>query len=384
VSDIVNSSLHYYHPGVSTISKCRGTLRTCIQRGFRTLADQIGIGIVGAGIIGNVHAYAFSEMPEAKIIGVAEPREDAGKQLAEKTGGKWYASYVELLENPDIDLIVLATPSGMHPDQAVLASRAGKHVITEKPMAITSEGATRMIEAAREAGTHLAVVFQNRLAPDVVRVKRAIEAGYIGKPIFGNAFVHWKRTQEYYDANGGWRGTWALDGGGALINQSIHTIDLLQWTLGGVDTVQAHAATLRHNIEAEDTASASVKFISGALGVIQGTTASGGDNPVKLEIIGEQGKVVVEGGQVTTWQGTQELSDDLLTEEDHALTDGWRADEKFGEPHRRQFRQIIKEIQANGNPPFAGTEARKAVDLILSIYESARTGTRVSVPRGEG
>jgi predicted dehydrogenase len=345
------------------------------------LADQIGIGIVGAGIIGNVHAYAFSDIGEARIVAVAEPREDAGKELAEKTGAKWYASYVELLEDPAVELVVLATPSGMHPDQAILATRAGKHVITEKPMAITAEGATRMIDAAQKAGVHLAVVFQNRLAPDVVKVKRAIDAGYIGKPIFGNAFVHWKRTQEYYDANGGWRGTWSLDGGGALINQSIHTIDLLQWILGGVDTVMAHAATLTHNIEAEDTASASLRFLSGALGTIQGSTSTAGDSPVKVEIVGDQGKVVLEGGAVTYWQGTNDLSDDLLTDEDRALTDGWRADENFGEPHRRQFRQIIRAIQQGGTPPFPGSEARKAVDLILTIYESARTGTRVTVPQ---
>ena len=347
------------------------------------MVQPIGIGLVGAGIIGNVHAYAFSEIEGAKIVGVAEPREDAGRALAEKTGATWYASFVELLENPEVELIVLGTPSGMHPDQAILAARAGKHVITEKPMAITPEGATRMIDAAEAANVYLAVIFQNRLSPDVVRVKRAIEAGYIGRPIFGNAFVHWYRSQDYYDANGGWRGTWALDGGGALINQSIHTIDLLQWILGGVDTVQAHTATLSHDIEAEDAGSASIKFLSGALGVIQGSTATVGDAPVKVEIVGDKGTVVLEGGEVTSWKGTHELSDDLLTEEDRALTDGWRADEDFGEPHRRQFRRIIEEIQRNGNPPFSGNEARKAVDLILSIYESARTGTRVTVPRGK-
>jgi predicted dehydrogenase len=346
------------------------------------LADTIGIGIVGAGIIGNVHAYALSDIDSAKIVAIAEPREDAGRALAEKTGAEWTASYVDLLKRDDVDLVILATPSGMHPDQAVLAAEAGKHVITEKPMAITSEGATRMIEAADKAGTHLAVVFQNRLAPDVLKAKRAIEAGYIGKPIFGNAFVHWHRTQAYYDENGGWRGTWALDGGGALINQSIHTIDLLQWLMGGVDTVMAHAATLTHDIEAEDTASASVKFHNGALGVIQGSTSTKGDYPVKLEILGDTGKVVIEGGKITFYEGSAEVTDELLTEEDHRLSDGWRIDERFGEPHRRQFRQIIAAI-ADGTvtPPFPGSDARKAVDLILAIYESVRTGQRVSVPR---
>ncbi|MEJ7839581.1 MAG: Gfo/Idh/MocA family oxidoreductase, partial [Thermomicrobiales bacterium] len=285
------------------------------------MTQPIGIGLVGAGIIGNVHAFALSEIEGATIVGVAEPREDAGRELATKTGAIWYKSFVELLENPAVELVILGTPSGMHPEQAILAARAGKHIITEKPMAITSEGATRMIDASDEAGVHLAVVFQNRLSPDVVRVKRAIEAGYIGKPIFGNAFVHWFRDQAYYDANGGWRGTWSLDGGGALINQSIHTIDLLQWILGDVNTVMAHTATLGHNIEAEDAGSASLHFQNGALGVIQGSTATIGDSPVKVEIVGDKGRVILENGVVSFWKGTNELSDDLLTEEDRALSD---------------------------------------------------------------
>jgi predicted dehydrogenase len=345
------------------------------------LAEQIGIGIVGAGVIGQIHAYALGGIDEARIVAVADIREDAGRELAEKTGSQWYSTIEELLANDAVQLVTLATPSGLHPEQTILAAQAGKHVITEKPMAINADGATRMIQAASDAGTHLAVIFQNRLTPDVFRVKRAIEAGYLGQPIFGNGYVFWRRTQEYYDANGGWRGTWALDGGGALINQSIHTIDILQWLLGGVDTVMAHTATLRHNIETEDTASASLRFNNGALGVIQGTTALGADNPVKIEIAGTEGRVVMEGNQVTYWQGNHELDDSLLTEEDHALGDGWAAQERFGDPHRRQMRRILQEIQRGGTPPFPGSEARKAVDLILSIYESARTGTRVSVPQ---
>jgi predicted dehydrogenase len=229
----------------------------------------------------------------------------------------------------------------------------------------------------------LAVIFQNRLTPDVLKVKRAIEAGYLGKPVFGNGYCHWRRTQEYYEANGGWRGTWALDGGGALINQSIHTIDILQWLLGPVDTVAAEAATLNHDIETEDAASASIRFKSGALGVIQGTTALGHDNPVKVDILGTEGRVIMENNQVVSWKGNHELDDSLLTEEDRALSDGWRADERFGEPHRRQFRRILQAIENGTVPPFPGAEVRKAVDLILAIYESARTGTRVSVPHPE-
>jgi len=347
------------------------------------LANQVGIGIIGAGVIGQIHAFALGGIEEAKIVAVADIREDAGRELAEKTGAQWYSSIEEVLANPEVEVVTLATPSGLHPEQAILAAKAGKHIITEKPMAISGEGATKMINAAKEAGVHLAVIFQNRLTPDVLKVKRAIEAGYLGKPVFGNGYCHWHRTQEYYDANGGWRGTWALDGGGALINQSIHTIDILQWLLGPVDTVAAHAATLNHDIETEDAASASLRFKSGALGVIQGTTALDDSDPVKVDILGTAGHVRMENNQVVSWKGTHDLDDSLLTDEDRALSDGWRADERFGEPHRRQMQRMLQAFANGTEPPFPGEEARKAVDLILAIYESDRTGTRVSVPHQE-
>src|SRR5699024_7422181 len=143
--------------------------------------------------------------------------------------------------------------SGLHPDQTVLAAEHGKHVICEKPMAITTEGLDRMIEATSDAGVQLAVIFQNRLSTDVFRVKRGIEQGAFGKPVFANFAMYWHRTQEYYDANGGWRGTWALDGGGALMNQAIHQVDQIQWMMGGVQEIKAFNSTLNHSIETEDT-----------------------------------------------------------------------------------------------------------------------------------
>lgn len=343
------------------------------------MARQLGIGIVGAGVIGNLHAGALAGIGGARLVAVAEPREAAGKELAGEHDARWYATIDELLAQPDIDLVILATPSGMHPDQAAQAARAGKHIITEKPMAISREGAARMIEAAKQHGVTLAVIFQNRLQPDVIKLKRAVEHGALGTMVLGNAFVHWHRTDEYYAANGGWRGTWALDGGGALINQSIHTIDLLQWIMGGVASVQAQIATLTHPIEAEDTASASVRFQNGALGVIQGTTSAMKDFPVRVELIGQDGHAVLVGGTLTEFTGTIEPSGDLLTEDDRRLLAGWEAGEGFGAGHHRQLREIIRAIQEGGVAPVPGDEARKAVDIILGIYESARTGTRVTL-----
>ena len=343
------------------------------------MARQLGIGIAGAGVIGALHAGALQGIDGARLLAFAEPREEAGQELAGKHEARWYATFDELLAQPDIDLVILATPSGMHPDQATKAANAGKHVITEKPMAISREGATRMIDAARANGVTLAVIFQNRLQPEVIKLKRAVERDALGKLILGNAFVHWHRTDEYYAANGGWRGTWALDGGGALMNQSIHTIDLLQWIAGGVASIQAQTATLTHTIEAEDTASAAVQFRTGALGVIQGTTSAIKDFPVRVELIGQEGRAVLTGGTLTDYSGTIELSDDLLTDADRRLLDGWEPDEGFSAGHHRQLREIVRALQEGGVAPVPGEEARKAVDIILGIYESARTGTRVTL-----
>ena len=343
------------------------------------MSESIGIGIVGAGVIGQVHANALQGIDGTRIVAVAEPREDAGKAMATDLDADWYASYPDLLARDDISLVILATPSGLHPEQAVLAAHAGKHIVTEKPMAITSAGLDQMLSAVESTGVELAVIFQNRLSPNVIKVKRAVEAGMLGKTIFGNAAVHWHRTQDYYNANGGWRGTWKLDGGGALMNQSIHTIDLLQWIMGGVSSVSADTATLTHDIETEDAASASVSFHSGALGSIQGSTAASKDWPVKVEIIGSGGKAVIEAGKLILWEGDSELSDDLLTPADKAFVDGWSADEPFGASHCRQLKLIIEALRSGDTPPIPGREARKAVDIILAIYDSAKQGRRVEL-----
>lgn len=346
------------------------------------MAEPLGIGIAGAGTIGTVHAQALEGLSDlAAVVAVADPREDAGRELADAHHATWYANLDAMLADPAVQAVVIATPSGMHPDHAIMAANAGKHIISEKPMAISPDGLARMMAAVEENDVEMAVIFQNRLSRDMVRAKRAVEAGMIGKPILGNAVVHWMRTQDYYEANGGWRGTWDLDGGGSLMNQSIHTIDLVQWIMGGIASVSANIATLSHDIETEDTATASVVFHSGALGTIQGTTSAGEDWPVRVEVVGTGGRVVIEKGEVTVWVGDSELSDDLLTDFDEAFVAGWKPDEPFGASHQRQLKLILEAIRDGETPPVPASEARKAVDVILAIYESAKTGKRISVPR---
>ena len=348
---------------------------------MRIVTEPFRVGIVGAGVIGRVHAEAIVGLDQARVVAIAEPREAAGRELAAAHGAAWHADLDDLLVRSDVDVVLLATPSGLHAEQAVRAAGAGKHVVTEKPMAIDREGADRMIAACGAAGVALAVVFQNRFHRDAVRLKRAVEAGLLGRPVLGNALVHWHRTASYYEASGGWRGTWRLDGGGALMNQSIHTIDLLQWILGPVESVCAHAATLTHPIEAEDTASAALRFAGGALGAIQGTTAASRDWPARIEIVGTGGRAVLEGGRLAAWQCERDAADaDLLTPGDLEATEGSEPDEPFGAAHARQLRVIFAALRAGEAPPVAGPEARRAVEIVLAIYRSARTGACQGLP----
>lgn len=342
------------------------------------MSKPFNVGISGAGVIGRVHAEALKSIDSVCLVAVAEPRADAGKAFVEEFGGKLYESFVDMLLHDGLDVVIIATPSGIHPDQTVLAAEAGKHIITEKPMAITREGLDRMIEAAEEGEVHLAVIFQNRFSADVLKVRRALEQGVFGTPILANGAMYWHRTQDYYNASGGWRGTWSLDGGGALMNQAIHTVDLLQWLMGGVREVRAHVATLTHAIETEDTASVSFAFRNGALGSLTATTSAARDWPVRIEIVGTAGRVTLENNVVTLWEAETARDEVALTAEDQCLVEGWRPDEPFGAGHARQLRLIFETMAADRDPYVSGREAREAVDSILAIYEAARTGTSVT------
>jgi UDP-N-acetyl-2-amino-2-deoxyglucuronate dehydrogenase len=339
--------------------------------------DTFGVGLVGAGTIGAVHAEVLDGLEEARLVAVTSAGEATGRKLAQRYGANWHAELGELLLQPDVDVVMLCTPSGLHPDQAVAAARAGKHVVTEKPMAITLEGADRMIRACQEADVNLSVIFQYRFNRDAVRLKRAVEAGLFGNPVLGNAFVHWHRTQEYYE-KGHWRGSWALDGGGALMNQSIHAVDLLQWILGPVESVCGYAETLSHKMEAEDTATAALRFADGALGTIQGTTSAHKDLPIKIEVKGTEGGATLEGARLTFWQpGSPE---ETLAPRDLDALPQSQGNEPLGAAHRRQLKETFAALREGREPPIPGEEARKAVEIVLGIYRSATSGKRVIFP----
>lgn len=343
--------------------------------------EPLGVVIVGAGTIGKVHAEALAHLPAGRLVAVVDPIEPAGRALAAQYQAAWLPDLAAALDRDDVQVVNVTTPSGLHAEQTVLAAAAGKHVITEKPMATTLAGADRMIAACRAAGVALAVIFQNRFLHDTLLLKRAVEAGRFGRIVLGSALIPWYRSAGYYQASGGWRGTWALDGGGALMNQGIHTIDLLQWLLGPAASVMGRIATLTHEIETEDTASATVQFASGALGTIQGTTSADQDWPVRLDIIGTGGRAVLEGQHFTLWQPAEPTGDELLTAEDRTLLAGPATAVSPGSVvHARQLAAIFTALQRGETPPVPGQEARKAVELILAIYASSRDDRPVPLP----
>lgn len=336
------------------------------------------VGLCGTGTIAAVHAVALTHIPNAELVATAEPKVKDGDDFAAEFGATHYLTLEEMLAHPGLEVVIVSSPSGLHAEQVEMAARAGKYVISEKPMGITPESLSRMIATCEEAGQPLTVIFQNRLQPDQFRTRHAIAKGLIGVPIMANGTVYWRRDDAYYAENGGWRGTWALDGGGALMNQAIHTVDLLQWLMGGITSVQAQVATLNHDIETEDAAVAAFTFGNGAIGSITATTCAPKDELVRIEIVGSTGRITLENNVAVVWTLATPKEEIALTPEEEVLVAEWKPGEEFGDAHRRQLQAIFNALAAGQEPYVPGRQAREAVDRILDIYESARTGQRIT------
>ena len=334
---------------------------------------KYGFGLIGCGNIAPVHADAITRIDNARLVAVCDLVEERARALGGKYGADPYTDYKELLARDDVDVVNVVTWSGNHADIGIDAARAGKHVIVTKPIDVTLEKIDRLIAACRRQGVKLGATHQFRSFGSFVRLKRAIEEGRLGRIYFGNAFVPWWRPQEYYDS-AEWRGTWRWDGGGALMNQGIHYVDLIQWLVGPVAHVQAYTDTVAHDIEVEDVAAAALRFHNGALGLIMGSTAVHGGLPSRIEVYGEKGNVAIDGEAITRWQveGEQEAaasagagmgSADPLA----GLSDAVSA-------HVEQISDVLRAIEEDRDPALSGEEARAAVAVVLAIYESARTG----------
>lgn len=338
--------------------------------------DKIRFGIIGCGVIAPWHARSIVDIEEAELVACCDIIEERAQKLAEEFGArKVYTDHKELLADSEIDAVCVCTPSGLHGPITVDAAKAGKHVMCEKPIEITLPKIDAMIEACRKAGVKLGVIFQRRTSRVWHKIKETIEAGKLGRMVLGDAYLKYFRSQEYYDS-GEWRGTWELDGGGALMNQGVHMVDILRWIMGPAESVYALADHLVRKIEVEDTACAVIKWKNGAFGVLQGTTSVTPGMPHRLEFHGELGSILTEGEAITKWAvpGEEEPK-----EEDNVEIGSSASDPKAiaTEGHRIQIRDLCYAIMEDRDPMVTGEEARKAVELILAIYESARTGKPV-------
>lgn len=345
----------------------------------------MGFCIIGCGMISNFHAKAIAELRGAKLVACYDTFPASADRLANQTGCKAYYDLDEALADPAVDIVTIATPSGAHLDPAVKAARAGKHVIVEKPLEITLKKCDQIINECEKAGVVLGTIFPSRFHDSSVELKKALETGRFGRLTMGDAYVKWFRTQQYYDS-GAWRGTWELDGGGALMNQAIHSVDLLSWFMGPVKEITAQWGLLDHqNIEVEDTVVATLRFESGALGVIEASTATYPGSLKKIEIAGSTGSAAIEEEDIVSWNFEKSLAKDktiLEAMDSKKSTGGGAADPAAigHHGHAKLFADVLKAIKSGKKPKIDGYEGRRATEIILGIYQAAETGKTVALP----
>ena len=347
---------------------------------------QYGVAVVGAGNIAAAHIDAVTRLPNARVAGIASRTADKARALATKHGLKAFDSVEAAVADPSVDVVAVCTPSGAHLEPALLAIAAGKHVVVEKPIEVTSARAKRLIDAAEAAGVTLATIFMSRFANANAFVKRAVDEGRLGRLVQGDAYVKWFRDQAYYDS-GAWRGTVRLDGGGALMNQAIHQVDLLLWIMGPVREVFAYADTLTHErLEVEDTLVAVLRYENGALGQLSAATSLWPGRPKALHVHGENGAAIVEDDLMVDWRtragGDDERADVLARlGPGGAGGTGGSADPMAisFENHRRQYEDLFEALDTGRPPAIDGREGIRSVALIEAIYRSVKERRPVEV-----
>lgn len=323
------------------------------------------VAITGIGNVGRRHLETLNAIDGVEVVALADPRfgsSDPHRVTALPT----FVSHVEMLDAVDMDAVVLASPSGLHAEQGVDAAERGIHVIAEKPLAITLDSADALIDACARSDVRLAVISQYRFSPSVISLKQVLESGALGELVFLNVSLHWRRAPEYYRENGGWRGTWQLDGGGALMNQGSHAVDLARWLGGPIASVMAHTARIAHDIEAEDTVCVALEFANGGLGMIEVTTCSGENHPATIRVQGTKASAIVSGDTlvVGTGQPPFEQPPGLVVRPQSA--------------HRAQFTEIFSAMANGDAPPVVASDARETLSVIVAIYESARRRIAIS------
>ena len=353
------------------------------------MAEKLRFGIIGCGVIGPTHAEAITSIPDAELVAVADVVEEKAQKLADKYHVKAYASAQEMLTHEQLDVVDVCTPSGMHGEHACMVMRAGYHVIVEKPMEISHERIDEMLRVQKETGKKLAVISQFRFNEASVQVRTLLQEKALGRVVLGNAVIPWWRSQQYYDS-GAWRGTWALDGGGILMNQSIHSIDVLQWLMGPVKTIRAYTETLVHTMEAEDAAVAILRFANGALGTISATSGAYPGVGTRIEVFGDRGSAVIENDELSflhlasndkeevgAYGGGNPEKLKISDQQQNSTASDPGANTKTR--HALQIADMIRAIRTNGTPLVDGNEGSHPVDIILGVYESVRTGKEITL-----
>ena len=343
----------------------------------------VRIGLVGCGNISDTHARAAREVGDVELVAYWGRDPAKASAMAQRYGGKAYRVLDAFLAHRPMDVVVVGTPSGLHAEHAQAAARQGLHVLVEKPLDITTARIDGLTAECDRAGVKLGVVYQDRAAPDLVWLKQLVAGGGLGRPILVSARVWWYRPPEYYSGSR-WRGTWALDGGGALMNQGIHTIDLLLWLLGDVDRVYATTRTALHAIVVEDTAVACLEFASGAVGTLEATTAAFPGLPRRVELTGSEGTIVVERDRVVSVELRTPLEAPPHDGEPSGNASASSPVVADARGHARVLHDFVAAITSGAAPLCDGREGRRSVALVEAMYRSARAGAPVVVAEREG
>ncbi len=346
---------------------------------------KVGFGIIGLGNIAPVHAQSVIASKNTELVAVCDTVPGRAAAFAKEYGGTPYTSIDDMLADEAVEAVSLCVPSGFRSDLAVKVAKAGKNILAEKPLEITTKKVDKIINACDKAGVLLGCIFQNRFTEDALHLRKALDQGRFGKLVLGDAYIKWFRSQEYYDS-GAWRGTWAVDGGGALMNQGIHQIDMLLWYMGDAARVRATTAMVAHKgIEVEDIATVLIEFKNGAQGVIEGSTAIWHGHPARVEVHGTEGSVVMEEGKINFWEFKKKKPVDkkikAAMNEESVLGSG------AGDPlaalkiggHQIQIEDFAKAIRGKKSNMVPGKEGRRAIELLEAIYKSARTGRAVKL-----
>ena len=333
--------------------------------------NKIGYVIIGCGMIAKFHIAAINATADARVAGVYDLDYDRAKVFASLNGTKAYPTMEAIWEDAGAHALCICTPSGLHASLAMAGLEHGRHVLVEKPMALSLADCDALIAAAGERGLKLGVVSQLRFSPAIAQVKNAMDSGVLGKLLCADLYMKFHRSQDYYDSSA-WRGTWAMDGGGALMNQGIHGVDLLQYLAGPVDSLYAKARTLARKIEVEDTLSAVVEFKNGALGVIQATTSMYSGFSRRMELCGEKGTIILEEDKILLW----DVADDKNMPHDCGGVSDVRSSSDPTQiswnGHARQIGNFTAAVLGREELLIDGSEGRKAVEIILNAYRSSK------------